>query len=300
MLTAQGVFITQSEDRAQDEVLLGDPEKNVKLITEAVSVARQADVILLAIGDTEQTSREAFAADHLGDRSGLDLTSQQNDLFNALHELGKPVVVCAINGRPPSWPQVAEKANAILECWYPGQEGGTAMAEALFGLTNPGAKLPLTVVRDAGYIPYYYNHKPTARRGYLFTDVAPLFPFGHGLSYTTFEIGSPRLSSNQIKTTDGVDVMVDIKNTGQRPGDEVVQIYIRDETASVTQPVKSLKSFKRINLQPGEQTTLNFKLVPEAFTIWNRDMQELVEPGEFTIMAGPNSVDLKTVTLKIV
>ena len=300
LLIAQGVFITQSEDRAADEVLPGDPATNQQLIAEAVSLAQQADIILLAIGDTEQTSREAYAADHLGDRNSLDLTSQQNDLFNALHELGKPVVVCAINGRPPSWPQVAEKANAILECWYPGQEGGTAMAEALFGITNPGAKLPLTVVRDAGYIPYYYNHKPTARRGYLFADVAPLFPFGYGLSYTEFDISSPRLSSNRIKAGDGVEVIVDIKNTGQRAGDEVVQLYLRDETASVTRPVKLLKAFKRLNLQPGEQATLKFELEAAAFSVWNRNMEEHVEPGKFTIMTGPNSVELKIVTLEII
>ena len=288
LLIAQGVFITQSEDRAADEVLLGEPETNRQLITEAVSVAKLSDIIILAIGDTEQTSREAFATDHLGDRTTLDLTSQQNDLFLALHDLGKPIVVCAINGRPPSWPLVAEKANAILECWYPGQEGGTAMAEALFGLINPGARLPLTVVRDAGYIPYYYNHKPTARRGYLFSDVTPLYPFGYGLSYTEFEISSPRLSSKQIKSGDGVAVMVDIKNTGKREGDEVVQLYIRDEMASVTQPVKLLKGFQRITLQPGERTTVSFKLEPEAFTIWNRDMIDTIEAGEFSIMTGPN------------
>lgn len=300
LLTAQGVFITQTEDRAADEVLMGDPELNRQLISEAISIGEQADVIVLAIGDTEQTSREAYATDHLGDRSSLDLTSQQNDLFRALYKSGKPIIVCAINGRPPSWPQVAEKANAILECWYPGQEGGTAMAEALFGLMNPGAKLPLTVVRDAGYIPYYYNHKPTARRGYLFTDVAPLYPFGHGLSYTQFEISSPRLSSKQIKPNESVEVMVDIKNTGQRSGDEVVQLYIRDEVASVTRPVLLLKGFKRIHLERGEQITINFKLEPAVFSIWNRNMEELVEAGEFTIMTGPNSVDLKPVTLEIV
>lgn len=300
LLTAQGVFITQSEDRAADEVLLGDPEKNTRLIAEAVSIASQADVILLAIGDTEQTSREAYASDHLGDRTSLDLTSQQNDLFNALHELGKPLIVCAINGRPPSWPQVAANANAILECWYPGQEGGTAMAEAIFGISNPGAKLPLTVVRDAGYIPFYYNHKPTARRGYLFADAAPLFPFGYGLSYTEFELSKPRLSSKMIKVADSVTVTVDVKNTGKRPGDEVVQLYIRDEIASVTQAVKLLKGFKRVTLQPGEKTTLSFELKPEAFTIWNHEMKEVVEPGEFTIMTGANSVDLKSVVLEIV
>jgi beta-glucosidase len=299
LLFAQGVFITQSEDRAEDEILLADPEENRRLIAEAVAVAGDADVILLAIGDTEQTSREGFAKNHLGDRTDLDLPGQQNDLFHALHALGKPIVVCAINGRPPSWPQVAEKANALLECWYPGQEGGTAIAEALFGIVNPGAKLPVTVVRDAGYIPYFYNHKPSSRRGYLFADPAPLFPFGHGLSYTEFEISSPRLSARQIGVTDSVEVWVDVKNTGRRFGDEVVQLYIRDEVASVSQPVLLLKGFQRVSLQPGEQTMVQFRLGPEAFAIWNSRMEEMVEPGRFTIFAGSSSADLKSAELEI-
>ena len=145
-----------------------------------VSIARDADVIVLAIGDTEQTSREGFATHHLGDRTSLDLVGEQNELIDALHALGKPVVVCAFNGRPPSWPNVVDKANAILECWYPGQEGGTAVAEALLGRVNPGAKLPVTVPRNVGQVPLFYNHKPSARRGYLFDTIEPLFPFGHG------------------------------------------------------------------------------------------------------------------------
>jgi beta-glucosidase len=300
LLFAQGLFITRSEDRADDEVLLGDPEQNRQLIVEAVAVASGADVILLAIGDTEQTSREAFANNHLGDRTELDLPGLQNDLFNALCELGKPVVVCAINGRPPSWPLVAEKANAILECWYPGQEGGAAIAEALFGMINPGAKLPVTVVRDAGYIPYFYNHKPSSRRGYLFSDSAPLFPFGFGLSYTKFEIGAPRLSAQRIGVADRVEVLVDVQNTGRRSGDEVVQLYIHDEVASVTQPVLLLKGFQRVSLQPGEKITVGFSLGPEAFAIWNSRMEEVVEPGEFTILAGSSSVDLKSVMLELI
>jgi beta-glucosidase len=300
LLTAQGVFITRSEDRAADEVLLADPEHNRRLITEALSVAGEAEVIVLAIGDTEQTSREAFASNHLGDRTGLDLTSQQNELFDALLELGKPVIVCAINGRPPSWPRVADHANAILECWYPGQEGGTAIAEALFGIANPGGKLPVTVVRDAGSIPCYYNHKPSARRGYLFADASPLYPFGHGLSYTEFDISAPRLSSRVIAAGDDVEVSIDVRNTGSRSGDEVVQLYVRDEMASVTRPVMLLKGFKRVTLEPGEQTTVNFTLNRGAFAMWDINMVETVEPGEFTIMAGPNSVDLKTTVLEIV
>jgi beta-glucosidase len=296
---AQGVFITQSEDRSANAVRLADPARNRALIAEAVEVAKAADVILLAIGDTEQTSREGYAAGHLGDRVDLDLLGEQNALFAAMKATGKPVVVVAINGRPPSWPSVVAGANALLECWYVGQEGGTAMAEALFGAINPGAKLPVTVVRDVGQVPFYYDEKPTARRGYLFADKAPLFPFGFGLSYTTFEIGAPRLSAPRIAPHGTVAVAVDVRNTGARAGDEVVQLYIHDQVSSVSRPVKELKGFERVTLAPGEQRTVQFELGPEAFRLWNADMREVVEPGLFDIMAGPNSADLKTVTLEI-
>ena len=296
---AQGVYITRSEDRSAHEVLLADREENLRLIAEAVEAARGADVIVLAIGDTEQTSREGFATYHLGDRTALDLVGEQNELFEALHALGIPLVVCAINGRPPSWPQVAAKANAILECWYPGQEGGTAMAETLFGEFNPGAKLPVTVVRNEGQIPFFYNHKPSARRGYLFEDKGPLFPFGFGLSYTTFELGEPRLSSSRIQAGEAVEVAVDVHNSGRRAGDEVVQVYVRDRAASVTRPVKLLKGFRRVTLQPGERTTVRITLAPQAFALIGRDMRPVIEPGEFEIMTGPNSRDLKSTVLEI-
>ncbi len=296
---AQGVFITQSEDRSANEVLLADPAKNRALIAEAVAVAKTADVILLAIGDTEQTSREGYAKNHLGDRTGLDLLGEQTALFEAMKATGKPVVVVAINGRPPSWPAVVAKANALLECWYVGQEGGTAIAEALFGDVNPGAKLPVTVVRDVGQVPYYYNHKPSARRGYLFDDDAPLFPFGFGLSYTRFEVGAPRLSVPKIGVGGTVTVEVDVANVGEGTGDEVVQVYVRDQVSSVARPIKEMKGFERVTLKPGERRTVRFVLGPEAFRMWNIDLREVVEPGLFDIMAGPNSRDVKTVTLEI-
>jgi beta-glucosidase len=299
VLHAQGVFITQSEDRSAHEILLADPARNFELIEEAIELASDADVIILAIGDTEQTSREGFATNHLGDRTELDLVGEQNVLFDALRSLGKPIVVCAINGRPPSWPNVVDNSNAILECWYPGQEGGTAMAEALFGLVNPGAKLPVTVVRDAGQVPYFYNHKPSARRGYLFADKSPLFPFGHGLSYTSFEIGEPRLSSSRIVAGKIAELVVEVRNTGTRAGDEVVQVYVRDQLASVTRPVKLLKAFRRVTLAAGEIRELRFELGPGAFAFWNADMQEVIEPGLFDIMVGPNSVDLRSTVLEI-
>lgn len=168
-VTAQGVFITTSEDRSADEVMLADRTTNLKLIAEAVEVARGADTIIIAIGDTEQTSREGFAKNHLGDRTSIDILGEQNALVDALAALGKPLIVAAYNGRPPSWPNVIAKADAVLECWYPGQEGGRAVAEALLGDINPGAKLPVSVVRNAGQIPLFYNHKPSARRGICLT-----------------------------------------------------------------------------------------------------------------------------------
>jgi beta-glucosidase len=296
---AQGVFITRSEDRSVDEVLLADPAENRRLIAQAVEVARAADIILLAIGDTEQTSREGFAKNHLGDRTSLDLVGEQNELFDALADLGKPIVVCAINGRPPSWPSVMARANAVLGCWYPGQEGGTAMADALWGDVNPGAKLPVTVARNAGQLPLYYDSKPSVGRGYLFDTTSPLFPFGHGLSYTRFELSAPALSSPSIGLAGSVDVSVTVRNTGDRAGDEVVQVYVRDEVASVTQPLKKLVGFERVTLSPGETRTVKVTLDRRAFALWNRDLQEVVEPGRFTIMAGPNSVDLKTATLDV-
>lgn len=299
ILHAQGVRIVRSEDRSADEVLLADPAENRAQIAEAVEVARGAEVIVLAIGDTEQTSREAYARTHLGDRTDLDLVGEQNELFAALKALGKPIVVAAINGRPPSWPQAAEGANAILECWYVGQEGGTAIAEGLFGRVNPGAKLPVTVVRNAGQVPFYYNHKPTARRGYLFDDAAPLFPFGHGLSYTRFEIGTPVLSAPRIAPDGELRVEVEVANVGDRAGDEVVQLYIRRRSASVTQPVLELKGFARVTLASGERQRVRFTLGPKTFRLWNRELREAVETGEVEILAGPSSAMLKGAVLTI-
>ncbi|KAB7644078.1 glycoside hydrolase family 3 N-terminal domain-containing protein [Polymorphobacter fuscus] len=297
---AQGVFITRSEDRSANEILLADPATNRRLIAEAVAVAKTADVILLAIGDTEQTSREGYARTHLGDRTDLDLLGEQNALFEAMQATGKPVVVVAINGRPPSWPQVSAQARALLECWYVGQEGGTAIAEVLFGDVNPGGKLPVTVVRDVGQVPFYYNHKPSARRGYLFADNAPLFPFGHGLSYTRFTISPPRLSRPRIGVADSVTVDVDVTNSGDRAGDEVVQLYIRDQVSSVTRPVLELKGFERVTLRPGERRTLRFTLGPDTFALWNLAMKEVVEPGLFDIKVGASSARLQTAILEIV
>jgi beta-glucosidase len=298
-VSAQGVFITTSDDRSVDEVQLADPARNRQLIEQAVSAARLADTIVLAIGDTEQTSREGFARNHLGDRAHLDVVGEQNELVDALAALGKPLIVCAINGRPPSWPNVVARADAILECWYPGQEGGTAMAEALLGKINPGAKLPVSVVRNAGQVPLFYDRKPSARRGYLFDDAAPLFPFGHGLSYTTFEVSEPRLSAATMRPDQSVEVAVDVANTGRRAGDEVVQLYVTLPDRSVTMPVLMLKGFERVTLAPGERRTVRFTLDPRNLTVWNREMREVVEPGPVIVSVGNSSASLKAAELTI-
>ncbi len=298
--SAEGVRITDKGDWYSDEVRLADRAANLARIKEAVEVAKGADEIVLAIGSSSAVSREGWdKGTHLGDRADLGLIAQQNELAQAIFALGKPVVVVLINGAPLSIPEIAGKANALLEAWYPGQEGGTALAQILFGDANPGGKLPLTIARSLSQLPLYYNQKPTAHRGYLFDTTEPLFPFGFGLSYTTFDIGAPRLSATQIKAGDSVTVSVDVKNTGKLAGDEVVQLYLHDVVSSVTRPIKELKGFRRVTLAPGESRTIQFTLDREAFSLWNQEMKRIVEPGAFEIMVGPNSVDLKTTTLEI-
>jgi len=300
VVSAEGVRITDKGDWYSDAVQLADREANLARIKEAVEVAKGADEIVLAIGSSSAVSREGWdQATHLGDRADLGLIAQQNELAQAIFALGKPVVVVLINGAPLSIPEVADKANALLEAWYPGQEGGTALADILFGDANPGGKLPLTIARSLGQLPMYYNQKPTAHRGYLFDTTKPLFPFGFGLSYTTFEIGAPRLSATRINPDQTVTVSVEVRNTGKVAGDEVVQLYLHDVVSSVTRPIEELKGFRRVTLAPGESKSVQFTLDREAFALWNQEMKRVVEPGAFEIMVGPNSVDLKTATLEV-
>lgn len=299
VVSAEGVRLTDKGDWYEDEVILADPAENRKRIQEAVQVAQGADAIVLVIGGSSATSREGWATNHLGDATTLELVGEQTELARAMFALGKPVVVVLINGRPQAVTEVAEKANALIEGWYLGQEGGTAMADILFGDANPGGKLPVTIPRSVGQLPLTYNEKPSAHRGYLFDSREPLFPFGFGLSYTTFEIGAPQLSATHIARDGSVTVSVNVRNTGKVAGDEVVQLYVRDVVSSVTRPMKELRGFKRVTLAPGASTTVTFTLDPNAFAFWDQNMKRVVEPGEFHIMVGPNSVDLKNTTLQI-
>jgi beta-glucosidase len=215
----------------------------------------------------------------------------QNDLVKAIFETGKPIVVVLFHGRPNSITYLQKHIPAILECWYLGQESGTAVADVLFGDYNPGGKLPISIPRSAGHLPCYYNYKPSARRGYLADDVSPLYTFGFGLSYTTFKFINLRLEKSVISKDESTSVSIDVKNTGHRSGDEVVQMYIRDIVSSVTRPIKELRGFKKIHLNPDETKTVTIPILPEhlAFTDINREYN--VEPGDFMIMVGSSSQD---------
>jgi beta-glucosidase len=300
VLYHEGCKITLGEPGTQvNEIRLADPEDNRRSIAEAVKVAERADVVVLVIGGNEQTSREGYGRNHLGDRASLDMVGQQDELVDAIAATGKPIVGILFNGRPLSIRNLAEKAKAICECWYLGQESGQAVAEVLFGDVNPSGKLPITIPRSVGQLPMYYNYRPSARRGYLFDEVSPLYPFGFGLSYTSFSFGPPRLEQTTIGRDGKTRVVVDVTNTGQRAGDEVVQLYIRDLVSSTTRPVKELKGFQRISLQPGERQSVALEITPDRLAFWNIDKQFVVEPGEFLIMVGPNSVELQTATLTV-
>jgi beta-glucosidase len=298
---AEGVRITESEpDWDADKVVLGDPALNAKRIAEAVKVAQTADVIVLALGGNEQTSREAWAVEHPGDRDSLDLLGNQDDLVRAMLGLKKPTIVFLQHGRPNSINYIQENVPAILEGWYLGQEGGTAVADVLFGDYNPGGKLPITVPRSVGQLPDYYYQKPSAKREYLGSTVLPLYPFGWGLSYSTFKYGNLRATPEAMETDGTAKVSVDVTNTGTRAGDAVVQLYIRQEVSSVTRPMKELRGFQRITVQPAETRTVEFSLGFDELSFLNREMKRVVEPGVFTLMAGGNSVDLIETKLSVI
>ena len=301
ILYSEGCKITIGGSWTEDTVTPSDPEEDRRQIAEAVRVASRADVIVLAIGGNEQTSREAWSLRHMGDVTNLDLVGRQNQLVAAMVATGKPVIALLFNGRPLSATFVSENVPAILECWYLGQETGRAVAEVLFGDFNPGGKLPITVPRSAGHVPAFYNHKPSARRGYLFDDVSPLYPFGFGLSYTTFRIADVRLEQPSIRRSESTRVTATVTNTGQRRGTEVVQMYIRDRVSSVTRPVKELKGFVKVWLEAGASTTVSIDITPESLAFYDIDMNNVVEPGEFEIMVGTSSrrEDLQIVTLEV-
>src|SRR5215831_14248599 len=301
ILFAEGCKITESlPDWDADKVVLGDPALNAKRIEEALKVAKKADLIILALGDNEQTSREAWAPEHPGDRDSLELLGNQDDLVKAMLATGKPVVVVLLHGRPNAINYIAANVPAILDGWYLGQEGGAAVADVLFGDYNPAGRLPITVPRSVGQLPDYYYQKPSAKRGYLFSDKSPLFPFGFGLSFTKFAYANLHLAPNAIGPFGQTTVQVEVTNAGARGGEEVVQLYIRDTVSSVTRPIKELRGFQRVALAAGQTKTVEFTLGPDELSFLNGELKRVVEPGTFKIMVGGNSRDLIQTDLNVV
>ncbi|RZV36111.1 MAG: beta-glucosidase, partial [Acidimicrobiales bacterium] len=301
-VTVGGEGTNEIETDIDDTARFASNENNRRLIAEAVAAAKSADTIILAVGGNESTAREAyFAGDSRGDRDDIDLFGDQNELAQALLALGKPVIAILIHGRPLSPQLLAPKCPAILDAFYPGEEGGHAIASILFGDTNPSGKLPVTLVRNVGQIPGFYYQKPTGRfRNYVASDSTPLFPFGHGLSYTSFEIGAPQPGSNEVPVDGKLDVTVSIKNTGDRAGKEVVQLYIHDEIASRSRPIKQLRAFEKITLEPGEVQDVVFTLGPDDFGFYDADGELQVEPGRITLMVGANSMNLKHSSVNLI
>jgi beta-glucosidase len=270
---------------------------------QAVSVAKQTEVAVVFVGETHEMVGEAAS------RSTLDLPGRQMDLVKAIHATGKPTVVVLVNGRPPTIGWIVDNVHAILESWMGGTESGNATADILFGDVNPGGKLPVTFPRTVGQVPIYYNHMNTGRppeaenrytSKYYDSPWTPQFPFGYGLSYTTFKLSNLRLGAPRMRVADKLTVSVDVENTGTRAGDEVVQLYIRDVVATMTRPVKELKGFQRVTLQPGEKRRVDFTLTREHLSFWNRDMRFVVEPGEFRVMVGSNSRDVMEAKFEVV
>lgn len=253
----------------------------------AVELAQRSDMVILVLGEDMAIVGEGR------DRASLDLDEKQMNMVKAVYATGKPVAAVLFNGRPLSINWVAGNIPAIVETWFSGEKGGLAIADILLGKVNPSGKLPMTFPRSVGQIPIYYNAKPSSTHRYVDEAKTPLFAFGHGLSYTSFEYSNLQLSPASIPVNGKTTVAVTIKNTGHTEGTEVVQLYIHDILSSVTVPVKSLRGFKRITLKPGESGTVRFELGPDHLSLWNKDMKRVVEPGEFSIMLGSSSADIR-------
>jgi len=259
---------------------------------DALRAARAADITIIALGESWEMSGEAASVTDIG------LPGVQDQLVEELHQMGKPFVAVLFNGRPLAVPELDKKAAAILEAWYPGTEAGHAVADLLFGDHAPSAKVPLTFPRSVGQIPIFYaaknggrpnnaNDKYTSK--YLNEENDPLYPFGYGLSYTTFSYGKPTISEAQINANGEATVSTTVTNTGKRAGTEVVQLYIRDLVGSVTRPVRELKAFQRLELTAGESKTVSFELTAEELSFYRRDMTFGPEVGEYQVFVGGDS-----------
>jgi len=253
----------------------------------AIQIAKKSDVAILFMGNFTESEGEAK------DRANLNLPGVQKELIKTIAKTGVPTIVVLINGSAVTMLKWINDVSAVVEAWYPGEEGGNAIADVIFGDYNPGGKLPVTFPQHVGQLPLYYNPKPTGR-GYDYTDMTgkPLFPFGYGLSYTTFEYSNLKISPKTINKKGTVDINFDVKNTGKYKGDEIVQLYVRDVVASMTRPVKELKGFKRITLEPKEKKKVTLTIKAKDLGFYNANMKYIVEPGTFEILIGSSSEDI--------
>ncbi|MGZ0015971.1 beta-glucosidase BglX [Yeosuana sp. AK3] len=301
ILYAKGSNLSYDENFEKLGTMFGkeiprDGRTDEQLRQEALSIAAKSDVIVAAIGESSEMSGESSS------RTNISMPQAQKDLLQALVETGKPVVIVLFNGRPLALVDESTSASAILEVWFSGSEAGHAIADVLFGEVNPSGKLTTTFPQNVGQIPLYYNHKNTGRplgnkvgkfekfkSNYLDVPNEPLYPFGFGLSYTTFNYSNLNLSANQIGFEDTIQISVDVSNTGNYDGKEVVQLYIRDLVGSVTRPVKELKGFQKVDIKKGETKTVNFTLTAEDLKFYNSDLDFVAEPGDFEVFVGTNS-----------
>ncbi|MFK9084889.1 beta-glucosidase BglX [Pseudomonas neuropathica] len=277
--------------------VVDDPRPANVLIDEAVKAAKDADVVVAAVGESRGMSHESSS------RTDLNIPENQRELIRALKATGKPLVLVLMNGRPLSILEEKEQADAILETWFSGTEGGNAIADVLFGDYNPSGKLPITIPRSVGQIPTYYNHltigrpftpgKPGNYTSQYFDDTTgPLYPFGYGLSYTEFSLGDMALSSTTLNKTGKLDASITVKNTGKRDGETVVQLYIQDETGSMIRPIKELKNFQKIMLKAGEQKVVHFTITEDDLKFYNTQLKYVAEPGKFNVQIGLDSQDV--------
>lgn len=282
-------FLNQYEPAVQV-----DPRTPKEMIDQAVNVAKNADVVVAVVGEAQGMAHEASS------RTDLVLPQSQRDLIAALKGTGKPLVLVLMNGRPLALVKEDQQADALLEAWYSGTEGGNAIADVLFGDVNPSGKLPISFPRSVGQIPIYYSHLNTGRpynpenpnkyTSHYFDEAnGPLYPFGYGLSYTTFSVSEINISAPSMKCDGNVEATVEVKNTGDREGATVVQLYLQDVTASMSRPVKQLKDFKKVTLKPGETQTVSFPIGIEALKFWNAKMKYDAEPGKFRVFIGLDS-----------
>lgn len=303
ILYAKGANISDDTSFAKKVNVFGeridiDARTPEQLLTEAITTAAKADVVVAVVGEASEMSGEAAS------RSDIGIPESQRKLLTALAQTGKPLVVVVMSGRPLTLTTENEQATSLLEVWFQGHEAGNAIADVLFGNYNPSGKLTMSFPRNVGQIPIYYNHKNTGRpqpdgptqkfrSNYLDVPNDPLFPFGYGLSYTTFKYEGLTLSGNKISGGKTIDVAFKLTNTGAYAGEEIVQLYLRDREASVTRPVKELKDFQKIKLQPGESKTIHFTIGKEKLSFFNSQLQWVAEPGTFDLMIGASSADIR-------